>query len=288
MAKKRTGGRTAAIAFLVLSAFAGLFGVVVVYLFLTNMKDTLIQMERGQERVDVVVANNVIHPGDDIQEEHLSIKSIPREYLPDTVYHTINDVVGRTSRERILTGEAIRQERLAQPAAGKGLNAIIPHGQRSVQLQLGMTDTVAGFINPGNFVDVLATGNDSDGVGRTETILQSVKVLAIGTRLKEDMEQGKRGQRSPRVTLSLTPTDAMKLVQARAVARLKLTLRNDIDVSKKDLEGIKKGELVRQIGSKRHRVALKDIPRPKTSQPAPSRTIRTHRGSDSQDVKVGK
>ena len=85
------------------------------------------------------------------------------------------------------------------------------------------TSGVAGFILPGNRVDVLLTmtqGIDEDG-GGTWTLLQNVEILAAGQRLDQgDPEQ--RGGQLSNVTLLVTPDMATKLTLAQSLGTLTL------------------------------------------------------------------
>ena len=256
VAPKRTGGRLTAVAFLLVSFFLAVVLFVVGYYFFRSLEQSIQQMSQGNERVAVVIANVDLHQGIALTEESLTVSEVPRAYLPDTVYHSIQDVVGRTPRERILKGEAIRQERLAQPSAGKGLNAIIPTGQRAQQIELPGASSVTGFVNPGNFVDVLVTGNDSNGMGQTATLLQAVKVLAVDDRLRTDGGNQRKRNAAPAVTLSLTPYDSQRLAEAVAIGNITLTLRNDVDVMPIPTEGMKPANL---LGRKEQRLSMEDL-----------------------------
>lgn len=274
MAKKRTGGRAIAVAFLGVSFFAAIILVALGYTLLSGLQQNLDQISKGSDQIEVVVAKKDLHQGLALTAEDLRLAKIPRAYIPDTVYHSITDVEGRTPRERILKGEAIRQERLAQPAAGRGLNAIIPTGQRAKQVELAGASSVSGFINPGNFVDVLVTGNDSTGMGQTTTLLQAVKVLAVDDRL-ETGSVGRRDRRgSPAVTVALTPYDAQRLTEANAIGNITLTLRNDVDVMNVPVKGMKPN---RFIGRKDQRLNVEEMtkkaPVKKSDAPEKKKTV---------------
>lgn len=265
MAKKRTGGRLMAMVFLAVSFFAALVVFGLMWVFLSGLQHNLDQMSKGSDQIEVVVAARDLHQGMALTAEDLQIKEIPRAYIPDTVYHSLSDVEGRTPRERILKGEAIRQERLAQPAAGRGLNAIIPTGQRAQQIELAGAASVGGFINPGNFVDILVTGNDSNGMGQTTTLLQAVKVLAVDDRL-ETQGRGRRERGgSPAVTLALTPYDAQRLTEAVAIGNITLTLRNDVDVMNVPVKGMKPSMF---IGTSKQRVSIEELNKQRAPKPA--------------------
>jgi pilus assembly protein CpaB len=139
-------------------------------------------------------------------------------------------------RERILALEFIREERLADPEAGIGLNAIIPRGMRALSINISDGSAVSGFLNPGNYVDVLVTiEGDETREAETRTLLQAVTVLAVNSRLGNSAEALERAR--PSVTLAVTPDLAEKLAHAVAQGAVTLTLRNDIDVTHVETHG---------------------------------------------------
>jgi pilus assembly protein CpaB len=90
---------------------------------------------------------------------------------------------------------------------------------------------VAGFVQPGSRVDVIATLRRVDqdrAIPQTRIILQDLRVLAID----QTMEQAEGGE--PRsvnvVTLEVDPDEAQKLAYAAAEGSLQLALRNPSDV----------------------------------------------------------
>jgi pilus assembly protein CpaB len=92
---------------------------------------------------------------------------------------------------------------------------------------------VAGFVTPGDVVDVLLTrpipGDGAEAEDKmVNVILEKVQVLAIDLRAGEGNTEAALGKTA---TLQVTPRDAQKLVLATQVGRLSLALRNVEDVS---------------------------------------------------------
>jgi pilus assembly protein CpaB len=90
--------------------------------------------------------------------------------------------------------------------------------------------SVAGFVQPGTRVDVLATGNQGNSNERqTITVLENVAVIAVGGSLLERIT----GEASaPVITLLVSPDDAQKLALASQEGRIQLALRNPLDTKK--------------------------------------------------------
>jgi len=218
------------------------------------------QLEKAQvttQPVDVVVALTMLAQGKPIAVEDLAIMTITTDFLPD---HAVTDpeaVVGRVARTRILPYETIRTERLAEATTGGGLNAIIPKGMRAVSINVSEGSAVAGFLSPGNYVDVLVTIQPHEGEPTTVTVLQAIYVLGVNARYGDmDLSEQDDMNFAPSVTLAITPAQAEKLTHASVEGVITLTLRNDIDVTLVDSHGTTDEKL---IGS----------PAIKTTPPAP-------------------
>ena len=186
---------------------------------------------------EVVVAALPILPGWTIKSEFLAMRELPDTYVPDEVYRSQNDVIGRVAAERILGGEFIREERLADPDAGVGLPAIIPREMRALQVPVKNAASVSGFLQPKNYVDVIAVCTKAEPP-EVRTLLQSVTVLAVNDRMNdarpEADDEGRRRRIASTVTLALSPQDAELVKHAFSTCRIRLTLRNDIDVTQID------------------------------------------------------
>jgi pilus assembly protein CpaB len=104
---------------------------------------------------------------------------------------------------------------------------------------------VAGFLLPGNRVDILFTKRQS-GRSVTQTILQDIKVLAVDQTASTDKD---RPVVVRAVTMELTPAEAETLVKATSEGTLQLTLRNPLDselVAKKE-EEVKKAPVKKKV-----------------------------------------
>lgn len=245
MARRNTGGRLRALLFLFISFSAAAVASVVIYFVISSYQSELQNASPPEDTVDVMVAKADLGPGRTITATDLEMKELPPDYVPDSVLRQIEQAKGRVPRERILRGEFIREERLADPEAGLGLNAIIPRGMRALSINITAGSAVSGFLNPGNYVDVLVTlqGDQSSRESTTKTMLQAVTVLAVNNRLGTNVED-LDGRYRPSVTVAVTPENAQKLTHAVAQGDVTLTLRNDIDVTHVETHGAMASKLL--------------------------------------------
>lgn len=241
MARQQTGGRTRALMFLLGSIVAaGLTAGLVVQL-LRQSRAKLEEASRPPELVPVVIAKRDLYVGLPITEEDVVVVQLTPNMIPsDLVFDEAGSVVRRVPRERILANEPLRAERLAQKEAGIGLNAIIATGKRAMTVETDTESGLAGMLQPGNYVDVIVTirPDDANITAKwvTETILQGIRVLAVGSSLagdrkEDDKKSASRSRSRPSVTLELTLEEAEKLALASSKGDIHLVLRNDIDIT---------------------------------------------------------
>jgi pilus assembly protein CpaB len=101
----------------------------------------------------------------------------------------------------------------------------LPEGKRATSIRINDVNGVAGFVLPGDRVDVLLTreiGDDNKDLV-TDIILQSIVVLGIDQLTDEQRE---KPQVARTATVEVTPEEAQKLALAMQVGTLSLALRN--------------------------------------------------------------
>jgi pilus assembly protein CpaB len=205
---------------------------------------------RPTPKTMLVIAARDLYQGVKVTEADVSLIEIPVSFAPNGSFDSIDSIVGRIPRERVLANEFVREERLSNPEEGVGLNALVPQGQRAISINVKGGDAVSGFINPDNIVDILVTitGDDEDAVSETHTVLQAVPVLAVDARLKGD-EVGKTSSKTanrmrPSVTFAVTPDQAEQVAHAEKQGDINLALRNDLDRRLKHLEGVNSDDVM--------------------------------------------
>ena len=174
----------------------------------------------------LAVAEREIAPGMTVTSNDVKIAPWPKKAVPKGAFHDSKNVEGRAAARRILAGEPIMEGHLVPKGGGTGLAAIIPKGRRAVAVRVNEIIGVAGFIKPGDLMDVIVTMEPQKGTGIiTKTVLQQVPVLAVGQEITR--ENGKP-KRVSAVTLLVGPGDAEKLALASR-NDIQLAMRNTLD-----------------------------------------------------------
>ncbi len=183
--------------------------------------------------VPVVVAATNLKYGQKLEKLQLKTVEWPSTFIPEGTYNNIDIVIGAEPPvvlTEIRAGEPILPYKLSPHGARGGLPAKIPEDKRAITIAVNEVKGVAGFIMPGDYVDILHSTN----VGRvdqkmvTRIIMQNTQVLGIDQISEEETDK-------PRVvnavTLLVTLHDAQRLTLAQHLGELNLVLRNEFDAS---------------------------------------------------------
>ena len=236
--------------------------------------------------VRVVVAADDIQVGTKLDTHDVGLISIPQSSVPPGAFSDTARVIGRGAVLPVSKGDFILQSKLAALNAGAGLPSMIPQGMRAVSVRVNDVVSVAGFVQPGTRVDVLATGNEGSGNDRqTTTILENVAVIAVGKNLGGPGSADSPA--APVITLLVSPDDAQKLALVSQEGRIQLSLRNPLDTKKGTIgathaSSLYPGEkpVASEAKPKAHKVVAK-APAP----PSSSYTVEMIRGSKRDEKK---
>ena len=255
MQRQQSGGRGRAVIFLVGSLLLAVVAAAIVFNVIKDSQRKVEEAKKPRDTVPVVVAVRDLYMGLPITREDVTVRYVFPEMVPrDETFADLEKIVDRTPRERILSGEAVREERLASANAGIGLNAIVTPGKRAMTIATDTETAVAGLLQAGNFVDVIVTikPEDPTAVGAkyvAETILQEIKILAVGSSLggnaakEKDAKDAKKKADTatkklrPSITVEVTPEEAEKLALAQTRGEIHVVLRSDIDILQIDSQG---------------------------------------------------
>ena len=183
----------------------------------------------------VVVVKTRLAFGTAIEKEYLRVAAWPTGNVPRGSFQKIEDVVRgdekRVALQPVEPDEPLLESKVSGFGGRASLSTVIDPTMRASTIRVNDVNGVAGFVLPGDRVDVLLTrdpGSNSTRATRggelvTDILLQNVKVLAIDqvADVKKDTPSVAKA-----VTLEVDPTQAQKLVLAQQVGTLSLALRN--------------------------------------------------------------
>lgn len=240
------------------------------------IREVVAQSERDalEAQLVIAVATHDLYVGAPIRSADLVLRAIPKADAPSALLFTdLAPLVGRTPRERILAGEPIRAERLADSGAGQGLNALLPAGRRAMVLPATAGAGLSGRAAPGNHLDVLVTLPPVNPRARgarwiSRTLLRDLRVLAVP-----------EGAGAPGgLTVDVDPWQAEQLALAMARGDVRVALRSDTEPAVTPLRGATAGDGGRarngakamKPARKRGRASVKRPQRPAATPEAPA------------------
>ncbi|NQY48375.1 MAG: Flp pilus assembly protein CpaB [Colwellia sp.] len=183
------------------------------------------QQQLTEEQVNIVVTTVRVPTGTILTAKHVHLVIFPESMMPEKALQNLDAVIGKVAKNQFYIGDIVREERLAKQGDGSYLASLIGKNMRAVTIRVNDIVGVAGFLLPGNRVDILNT-YQQDGIPTTEVILSNINILAVDQRAAS-------GENKPQlvraVTVEVDLTQAEILMSARRNGYLQLALRNPID-----------------------------------------------------------
>lgn len=217
----------------------------------------------------VVVAALDLPEATPIRVESLAVVDWPLASVPEGVASDPGPLLGRVLVQRLVKGQPILAAQLASAEAGHGLAALLPEGMRAAAVRVNDVVGVAGFIHPGDHVDVIVTMQSEGrraGDFTSKIILQNIRVLAVGKQLERNDRAVDKSVPVTVATLMVDSEQSEMLALAASKGQILLTLRSRIDDDIVDTGGVSPSALIGSAPQVVARAVRKGAP-----PPAPAR-----------------
>ncbi|HXV25088.1 MAG TPA: Flp pilus assembly protein CpaB [Alphaproteobacteria bacterium] len=238
--------RLRSIATLFLALVLGGVAVLLARTWLERTEPTVVAEQQPQMALTkVVVARTALFFGNRINAEQVREVNWPADSVPPGAFTSADELLSGEEPRTVLRAIEANEPILASKISGAGekatLSAIISEEMRAMTIRVNDVIGVAGFVVPGDRVDILLTREEGEKNEITDILLQNVKVLGIDQLASDNQEKPVVVQA---VTVEVSPEQAQKLTLAAQVGSLTLALRNVLDadaefartVSKRDLK----------------------------------------------------
>lgn len=222
------------------------------------------ELRRGAEAAvpvvstaEVVVAKADLAWGTKLTPEMLQVVNYPAGALPDGHYKTVDDLNDAVLLVDMKTNEPILRSKLASGKdVGTGVAAVTDPMKRAMSVKVDEVIGVSGFIKPGDHVDVMVT-IEPDSKSQhpvAKLILEHVKVLAAGLQYEKNGNE-KEPKPVQVMTLEVDIEEAEKLALASTQGKLRLALRNPLNVEKVLTKGANVASLLASFRPKENKRA---------------------------------
>jgi pilus assembly protein CpaB len=241
----------------------------------------------------MVVASAPLAFGSALTSDNTTEISWSAGRLPEGAYSTKEELLKDGKRavlSAVARDEPILKSKITGPGQRASLSALLEEGKRAVTVRVDDVRGVAGFVLPGDRVDVVLIRTVSRANGPAENIsdvlLQHVKVLAVDQLLNERQEAPTVAKA---VTLEVATDQAQKVLLATNIGKLSLILRQAGEGDAAMVKRITESDL----GVAEFRAAERPAPVTTASGPsAPARTsgavVEVVRGTRSEKYNVSR
>lgn len=216
--------------------------------YLTKQRADLLE---GHQLVEVIVAKRDMPAGTALTIDDLSLDEVFKSAVGQNVFleKDLNSLLGKKLLYPVRRADPILWSQVDMPRrVGTGLSSVVEKGERALSLAIAGAPGVGGLIQPNDHVDILGTfsfpsrTNPAQVESVTLTLMQDVRVIAVGPRIAGQLGSSGRSSQSgySTVTFSVTPRYAEVLVFAQQTrGQLYLSLRNPDDrVSENELPSV--------------------------------------------------
>jgi pilus assembly protein CpaB len=226
--------------YIVLAVVAGLVATVTIHQYV-SMKTRVVK----KPVASVVVASMEIAPGTALSPSEVKTVDWPQELVPPGAPSSYAAIKDRVVIVPLSKGEPILMNKLAPEGTMAGLGGLLSEGDRAISVRVDDVSGNAGFIKPGDHVDVLMSipVPNSQEEHYSKTILQNLAVLSTG-QIWEQRQEDQKPVIVKTVTLEVKPDQGEILDLASNQGKIRLVLRSRNNVEIAQTSGVVTSQLV--------------------------------------------
>jgi pilus assembly protein CpaB len=206
----------------------GLAGVLMAQKWLDRQSTRLREAQVAPKPVStatIVVVASPLRFGTELSPQHLREVPWPEGAIPKGSFSSVKEILDGTKRAALVAmeeNEPVLKAKITGPGQRASLAAIIDPGMKALTVRVNDVNGVAGFVLPGERVDILLTRNLDKNDSWADVLLQNIKVLAAD---QSADERSDKPSVVKAVTLEVSTAQAQKLTLASTVGSLSLALR---------------------------------------------------------------
>ena len=189
---------------------------------------------------EVLVATRALPVGTILDAAALKFQPWPKEMVENAYFKRegtdLSKLIGTVVRNAITSGQPVTQGALVKPGDRGFLAAALGAGMRAVTVPVSAQTSVAGFVFPGDHIDLILTqtvegGGDGPPLKASETVIRNLRVLATDQRTSDQKDSDGNTVVSTfsTVTVEATPRIAEQIAVAQTIGTLSLSLRSIAD-----------------------------------------------------------
>ena len=189
------------------------------------------QFAKSETMVDVVVPSRNLSRGEIVSESVMSVRKIPAQYV-DT-HSVTTDSFGQVQGQRldfdIDAGTALLWAHL-EGGTSPTFSGRVPDGQRALTVRVDEINSVSGFLQPKDRIDLIFTHGTGDKQ-KVRPLIENLSVIATGFQTMVDKSNYGAQRGFTTITVQVNPLEAKKITLAQQIGNLTAVLRNPEDTN---------------------------------------------------------
>lgn len=187
------------------------------------------QMEVKDELVEVVVPKRKLLRGEILSSDSIALRQYPKKYTDTNAIKNSNYQIALGQRVSFDADEgkpllwAHMEGGVTPTFSGK-----IDDGLRALTVPVNEVNSISGFLQPNDAVDLLLTYRHK-GKDMIFPIIQNLHVMATGVKTVTDKTGRSSGKRYNTITVQVTSEEAKKIILSQDVGKITATLRHPDD-----------------------------------------------------------
>lgn len=185
--------------------------------------------------IRVLVAKENLSPGSFVKPAHLEWRAWPKDGVAKEYVvsgeRKIEDFADAVVRNAVVAGQPVTDSLVVHPGDRGFLAAVLEPGKRAVSVPVNATSGIAGFVFPGDRVDVILTmrtrfrdeEDSADYRHFSRTLFSGIRILAIDQKVESQDGQPSVAKTA---TMEVTPKQAEKIALGLEMGSLSLSLHS--------------------------------------------------------------
>lgn len=208
-----------------------IMGLITTFLFYNYMEKLNQEKLSNVDMVNILVAQKDIQKNQRISRQMVTTSQTLKKNVHPNSVKEFSEIEGLFATANIISGEPILKHRLQKTAEEKTfISRKIKKGYRALSVGVNIVQSVTNFIEPEDLVDVTVSEEIEENGQKfikTELLLQNVRVLAVGRRMIQSVDQDPYTEYTS-VTLELAQNDAVLLVNAQERGNIHFMLHSNL------------------------------------------------------------
>ncbi len=208
------------------------------------------QGNQGPKMVEVLKTKSKVPFREKISDpqKYFDLVAVPEHNLPSKILISFEQVKDKSLNKNFIENSFVTEDDLLKDNQNS-LTDQLEKGKRLFGLTVNAESLAGGFILPGSTVDLIGTKRLANNNTETQTVLENIRVMAVGDKSTINEKQGdvRHSIIETTVTLEVSPEEAQVLAMWKSIGEIKLSARAKNDTEKVNTKITKLNEDVKPI-----------------------------------------